>query len=423
MTRKALAIAILVIGFLSSSSSISYAEERSSGPWGQFRGPAGNGIPPIAGEGPTKFDKETATWRTELPGQGWSSPIVVGDSVLVTAAVPKEDASEDFQLSLIWIDLKTGEIVRTVPVLQQNSETAPAIHQKNSHASPTPVALDGKIFAHFGHQGSVAVTPQGDSVWTNRELVFPPVHGNGGSPVVVGDRLVFTCDGAESPYVAALDCETGKVLWKTERPVDAPRKFSFCTPTVIEVDGQTQVICPGSDCVLALNPDNGEILWQVLYDGYSVVPKPVYADGLVFVVTGFGPTKVLAIDPRGAGDVTESHVVWSLDRGAPKTPSLLAHKGILYVLSDDGVFTAVETKTGEAVYKKRLGGNYSASPLLVGDQIYLTSEQGVVTVIRAGEEFEVLSENDLGERSLASPAFVDGHLLIRTADALYRFDR
>lgn len=390
-------------------------------PWPRFRGPGGDGVAASAANVPLEFTGQTnVAWRTELPGEGWSSPVVGGDRIYLSAAIPDAD-SDAMDLVVFAIDPSTGGIAERFDVFAQPADS-PGIHSKNSHASPTLWLEPDRIFAHFGHQGTAALSRAGDILWTNRELSFPPVHGNGGSPTLVGDLLIFTCDGAEEGYIAALDASTGKLLWRTDRPVDADRKFSFCTPTAIEVNGQTQVICPGSDCVLALDPQNGDIIWQVTYDGYSVVPKPVFADGLVFVATGFGPTAVLAIDPKGKGNVTDSNVVWRMDRGAPKTPSLLADQGLLYVTSDDGILTVVETKSGEQVYRKRIGGNYSASPILVNQRIYLTSEDGTVSVIRPGREYELLAENKLGEKTLATPAVAGDSLIIRTEKALYRFE-
>lgn len=387
--------------------------------WPQFRGPAGDGVARQT-SAPVQFSADNRLmWRTELPGEGWSSPVVGSSTIYVSAAIPGNEEKE-YQLAVLGIDAETGKVLQRTDVFTQSADS-PGIHQKNSHASPTLWLSPDRIFAHFGHQGTAALSRSGKVLWTNRELTFPPVHGNGGSPILLDDLLIFTCDGAEEGYVAALDAESGKLRWRTNRPVDAPRKFSFATPTAIDVNGQTQVICPGSDCVLALDPADGTIIWQVLYDGYSVVPKPVFAEGLVFVATGFGPTAVLAIDPTGKGDVTETHVKWSLDRGAPKTPSLLADEGILYVVSDDGILTALEAKTGDSIYRNRIGGQYSASPVLIDDRIYLTSEDGVVRVIRKGREFELLAENELGERALATPAAFDNSILIRTDKALYRF--
>ncbi|XZE51363.1 PQQ-binding-like beta-propeller repeat protein [Planctomycetaceae bacterium SH139] len=401
------------------------ANEAGDTDWPKFRGPAGDGVVVAANElPPLKWStSERVTWRSQLAGSGWSSPVVVGDEVLITGAekVPGAPA-EARALVLYRLDRNTGELRETIKVFDQSAEDSPGIHSKNSHASPTPWVSAEQIFVHFGYQGTAALDRGGKLQWVNRDLRFPPVHGNGGSPVLVGDRLIFTCDGADSAYVVALSAASGEVLWKRDRPVDAARKFSFCTPSEINVDGQTQVICPGSDCVLALNPEDGSIIWQIRYDGYSVVPKPVYADGLVFIGTGFGPTQVMAIDPRGQGDVTDTHVRWTLDRGAPKTPSLLADEGLLYVVSDDGILTVLETVSGDQVYKQRLGGKYSASPVLVGERIYLPSEEGVVRVLQAGREFRELAANEMDERILASPAVVQGELYLRTDKAVYRIE-
>jgi outer membrane protein assembly factor BamB len=417
-TPRPLTIATIVTVAMIMSGHVTVAEDA----WPKFRGPDGDGTVRESVELPLRWSAtENVTWRTELPGEGWSSPVVGQDSAYLTAAVAHPDQPEAKKLVMLRIDLASGQIAQTVEIFGQDAD-APAIHQKNSHASPTLLLTPDRIYAHFGHQGTAALNRQGDVLWRNRQLTFPPVHGNGGSPVLVGDQLIFSCDGAEQAFVAALDAKSGELSWRTDRPVNAARKFSFCTPTAIQVDGQTQVICPGSDCVLALDPSDGAILWQVTYDGYSVVPKPVFADGLVLMATGFGPTAVMAIDPTGRGDVTDTNVVWTMDRSAPKTPSLVAHDGLVYILSDDGILTVVETATGESVYKRRIGGNYSASPILSGDRLYLTSEEGTIRVVRTGRQFELLAENEMGERALASPAAFGNSLLVRTAKALYRIE-
>ena len=232
---------------------------------------------------------------TELEGQGWSSPVVAGERIYLTSAIArKEDATSKkgkpqtpFDLSLVIVDATTGVRVKQTTLIEQAAGEFKKIHSKNTHASPTPIIQEDRVYCHFGFQGTVCTTREGDIVWVNRDLSFPPVHGNGGSPVIVGDLLVFTCDGAKEPYIAALNKQDGSLAWKCPRPVDAKKKFSFCTPTVIEVAGKTQIIAPGSDCVVAIDPADGTIIWHVDYDGYSTVPKPVYANGLLFVCSGF----------------------------------------------------------------------------------------------------------------------------------------
>lgn len=393
----------------------------SADDWPQFRGPAGDGIA-AASPVPLHWDQETnIRWRTELPGQGWSSPVIGGGVVYLSAAIHRDsDAEGDYDLVLILVDQASGEILRISKLIEQDSQSSPAIHKKNSHASPTPVLLGDFVFVHFGHQGTVCTDRQGNVQWVNREHAFNPVHGNGGSPVLVGQRLIFTCDGGDEAYVLALDTQTGKEAWRSPRPVNAKQKFSFATPTVIDSAEGPLVIAPGSDCVTAIAPDSGEIRWWARYSGYSVVPKPVLCGEHVLIATGYGSTKLLAFRTGGSGDVTDTHLAWEVDRGVPKTPSVLVHEGLAYLVSDEGLALCVDGTSGEIVWRSRLGGNYSASPVLVGDRIYISSEQGVTTVFHAGREFEKLASNDLQEATLASPAVADEALFLRTEKALYR---
>jgi outer membrane protein assembly factor BamB len=259
-------------------------------------------------------------------------------------------------------------------------------------------------------------------IWRNTELRYQPVHGNGGSPILAGDKLVFSCDGADQQFVAALECTTGKVAWKTPRQAGASRPFSFSTPLLITVGGRQQVVSPGSDAVMAYDPDTGREIWRVRYDGYSVVPRPVYGHGLVFVCTGYNSPSLLAIRPDGAGDVTDTHVAWTTRRGVPHTPSPLLVGDDLYLLADGGTVSCLDARTGRARWQRRIGGAYSASPLYAGGKIYCQGEDGTGVVLQAGQSFRLLARNDLGEHTLASCAAADGALFIRTQQHLYRIE-
>ncbi len=392
--------------------------------WPEFRGPNGQGIYG-ARELPLKWSKsEAVKWRTELPGNGWSSPIVVRGTIYLTAAVPVNNKpagdNQDLDLTLMMIDVESGKLLKSVTLFTQSGAKAPGIHSKNSHASPTPIFEEGRLYLHFGHQGTACTDLQGKMLWSNQELGYPPVHGNGGSPVVVGKLLIFSRDGADISQVTALDKLTGKVVWKRERDVEADRRFSFCTPLVIEAAGRKQLILPGSNVVQSLVPETGEEIWRLTYDGYSVIPRPIYSDGLVFICTGYNRPSLLAIDPTGTGDVTATHLRWKCDANVPHTPSLVARSGQILMVSDKGIASGVDVATGQELWKERIGGNFSASPLLVGDRIYLLSEEGDTTILQLGEPPLELAKNKLGERCLASPAIVGNDLLIRSADALYR---
>ncbi|MEO9591918.1 PQQ-like beta-propeller repeat protein [Rhodopirellula bahusiensis] len=410
------------IGVSISSNQLIVAED-----WNVFRGPLGNGIAAKNSDVPTEWSREkNIAFRTPLPGEGWSSPVVANGRIYVSAAIPgdqnPESRATEYDLTLIVLDAKSGKILKSVPLMQQTAEKSPKIHKKNSHASPTSIVAGNRVFVHFGYQGTACVDLDGNPIWKNRDLFFKPVHGNGGTPVLVDDKLIFTCDGATDPKVVALDAETGKVAWEVDRPVDATRKFSFCTPLTIVVDGQKQVVAPGSDCVLAIDPANGNVIWQVQYSGYSVIPKPIYHNGLVYLSTSYDTPSMLAIDPTGKGDVTETHLKWSIKKNVPHTPSMLADKEFIYSVSDDGIAMCVEAATGDVVYKKRVGGGFSSSPVLVDNRIYYTNESGLTTVVATGPRYKVLAENDLEERTLASAAVDGDALILRTADAIYRIE-
>jgi outer membrane protein assembly factor BamB len=251
-------------------------------------------------------------------------------------------------------------------------------------------------------------------------LHYAPVHGNGGSPILVDDLLVFSCDGSDKAFLVALNIAAGKVRWQTNRGVKEGKMFSFSTPLLIEVGGKKLIISPASNAVYAYDPADGKEIWRVLYNGYSVIPRPVYGQGLLFIGSGYNTPSLLAIRPDGTGDVTPTHIAWKMRKAAPHAPSPLLVGNELYIVSDKGQASCLDARTGAVHWQERLGGEYSASPLFAGGKVYFQSEQGTTAVVRAGKQFELLAKNVLGERSLASPAAADGALFIRTDKHLYR---
>lgn len=395
--------------------------------WLDFRGPTGQGHAENA-ELPVEWSAtRNVAWKQPVPGLGWSSPIVVDGQVIVTSAVPINgeaaagNAGQALSLRVLSYEVATGKPRWDTEVFQQTKD-APRIHGKNSHASPTAVVRGDSVFVHFGHQGTACLSLDGKVKWRNKELGYAPVHGNGGTPALAEDVLVFSADGAADPFLAALDQKSGELRWKTIRDSDAPKKFSFSTPLVIQVDGQSQIISPGSNSVGAFDAATGKEIWRVRYQGYSVIPRPIFANGLLYIGTGYDSPSVMAIRPGGTGDVTDSHVAWVVKKGAPHTPSLLAVGDWLFMVSDRGVATCLDAKTGTEIWQERLGGNYSASPLHAGGKIYFQSEEGDTTVVRAAAKYEVLAKSSLGERTLASYAVTGRALLIRGAANLYRVE-
>ena len=295
------------------------------------------------------------------------------------------------------------------------------MHSKNSLASPTPFLDGDRLYVHFGHMGTAALDFEGNVIWRQTAFSYHPRHGNGGSPALLGDQLVFSCDGIEDPFVTALNRATGDIRWKTPRNSTAEKKFSFATPLAIKTDGADQIISQASGFVAAYDPADGNEIWRVRYgEGYSVVPRPVFAHGLLFICSGYERPILFAIDPKGAnGDVTETHVKWQHEKGAPLTSSVLVVGDELYFVSDNGVATCVDARTDKPLWTKRLGGDFSASPILAEGRIYFQNESGVTTVVKAAKKFESLATNDLGERTLASPVPTD-EIYLRSESHLWR---
>ena len=409
--------------------------------WPEFRGPSQNGVVASSTDAPLEWlsqddQRKNIRWYTPTEGLGWSSPVIIQDRIYLTSARNHSGSSDSKDLTgpqglhLTCYNLADGKMIFDKKLFDQ-PEDAPNIHKKNSHASPTVVAhthepsQTTRLYVHFGHQGTACVSPDGDILWTDRDHIYNPVHGNGGSPIVVGDRLILTCDGSKDPYTLALDLQTGKEVWRTARDVSTDRPFSFATPQAIEVDGKTQVISPGSDIVQSLDPKTGQVNWFVKYSGFSLIVRPLYHQGLVILSTGYMSPKLLAIDPRGSGDVTQTHVRWTVSSAVPNTPSPVPVADQIVMVSDGGVATGVSSKDGKKIWQKRLGGNYSASPLAVGNRIYFQSESGEAIVMEidpssSGSAPVEIARSSLPGRVFASYAVHENDFIIRTEDGLYR---
>jgi outer membrane protein assembly factor BamB len=390
--------------------------------WYQFRGPDSQGHSSAVGLPTHWTTTENVRWKTSIPGKGWSSPITFGNQIFLTTAVP---AGRTHSLHALALEASTGKIAWDVTVFDSLvPSVARQIHSKNSHASPTPITDGEHVFVHFGAHGTACLTTEGKILWKTREIKYEPQHGSGGSPLLVDGLLVFNCDGADVQFVVALDAATGKIRWKKERPAcDEVKRFAFGTPLVIEVGGRKQIVSPGAHDVEAYDPQTGTAIWNVRYTGYSIVPRPVFGNGLVYLSTSFDRSVLLAIRPDGKGDVTDSHVAWKQSRSIPFTPSFLLLGADLFLINDAGIASCLDAKTGQPRWTHRVGGKYSASPLFADGRIYIQSEAGDTVVLRPDpERYVEVARNDLNEQSLATPVPIDHALLIRTASALYRIE-
>jgi outer membrane protein assembly factor BamB len=402
---------------LIASTSILTAED-----WPQFRGPTGQGISAEKNL-PTEWGPDkNIKWQAEIPGLGWSSPVVVKGRIYLTTAVPQGDGDKpDQSLRALCVDAKTGDVVWDEQVFLQDGKNAPGIHGKNSHASPTPVVVEGRLYVHFGHMGTACLDLSGKPVWTSRDLSYSPVHGNGGSPVLVDGLLVFTADGAADPLVVALDAATGEARWQYKRPPLDGKRFSFATPLVIEVAGQKQIVAPGAGSVSGIHPADGSEIWRVRYgDGYSVIPRPVFEKGMLFLSSGYDDAVAFAIRADGQGDVTDTHIAWQTTKAAPHTPSMLCVGDEVYMVADNGVAACYNAVTGKQNWQQRLPGEYSASPVYADGKIYFVNEQGKGTVIAPGKKYKKLADNGFPATTYASYAISDGAIFVRTKEHLYR---
>jgi outer membrane protein assembly factor BamB len=327
----------------------------------------------------------------------------------------------------VCVDRATGKIVHDVKVFDTlNPEH---IADVNSYASPTPAVEACRVYAHYGTYGTACLdTATGAVIWTRRDLNCDHHEGPGSSPILFENLLIFHVDGRDVQYVIALDKATGKTVWQTNRSIDyTPHHYNtrkgFCTPTVIESGGRLQLVSPGAKAMLGYDPRTGQELWKIRYHGWSMVPRPLFGHGLVFIVNDYERPELWAVRPDGQGDVTDSHVAWTIRRGMPRKPSPLLVDDLLYLVTDDGIAYAVEAKTGTEVWKERLDGKYSAAPLRSDGRLYFFNEDSVASVIEPGRQFKVLAVNHLdGEQLMASPAAAGRSLFVRTQKHLVRIE-
>lgn len=387
--------------------------------WPQFRGPSGQGI--ASGPGPLKWGKDNGiAWKVPLAALGWSSPVIADGKIILTGSRKDGDT---IHLTAFALDVATGKKLWNIDLFKPTAEETAALHGKNSLASSTPVIADGVVYVHFGHMGTAALRIDDGKVIWKTQVSYKPMHGNGGSPVIVGDLLVVNADAEIDPTILAFCRKDGGIAWRTPRGQEVRSKFSFSTPLVVETDGRTEILSAASGMIGAYAPGDGRLLWKVTYgEGYSVVPRPVVADGMAYVATGYNVPKLLAIRLGDAtGDVTKTHIAWEVTRRMPKTPSMIATNGQILVLDDTGTLTSLNAKSGKPAWNEKLAGNFSASPILTGETLYAVTEDGVCYVVKISPDAAKIEfETDIAERTLASPVLLDGALYLRTENHLWK---
>lgn len=410
-------IASILTGALLTTSALADAN------WPHFLGPNEPGHAK-AKNIPTEFaEGKDVRWKVAIPGEGWSSPVVLGQQIWMATA---ED--EGKSLRAVCVEKETGKLLHNIELFHVDAP-APK-HALNSHASPTAVLEDGRAYFAFGMYGAACVdTKTGKIVWKNTAI--PHDHGGNGpgsSPILYKNLYILNCDGTELRYVVALDKQTGKQVWKTERSNDMSKsnpqmRKAYATPLIIQVNGKDQLVSPGGFRLSTYDPMTGKELWWVDIPGFSNVQPPVYANGLLYISTGFNKAQLWAIKPDGKGDVTTTHVAWKYLKGVPNKPTPMVIGKELYLVSDDGIVTCLDAVTGDEIWKERLGGAYSASPLFVDEHLYLFSHTGDITVLKPGRTLNILAKSKLGDGFMSSPAVVDDALILRSKTHLYRIQK
>jgi outer membrane protein assembly factor BamB len=389
--------------------------------WPQFRGPGGDGLAD-ARDLPTHWSEtENIRWKVAIHDKGWSSPVIWGDQIWMTTA--RADGKEMFA---VCVDRKSGRIRHDVKVFTDDD---PAFcHAFNSYASPTPVVEATRVYVHFGSHGTACLdTATGKVLWERRDLPCNHWRGPGSSPIVYGDLLILTFDGYDFQYVTALDKSTGKTVWKKDRAIkystdDGDFKKSYSTPSVFDVDGKPQLVSPSAEATIAYDPATGRELWRVIHGGMNAATRPLRGDGLIFLTSGH-TMQLLAVRQGGHGEIGDDGVAWKVRRGVPTRPSPLLAGDLLFMVSDLGVASCLEAKTGKQLWQERLDGHFSASPVCAAGHLYLADEEGKTHVLAAGPTFKEVAVNRLDAGCMASPAVAGDALYLRTKTHLYCIGR
>ena len=404
-------------------------EKHTVADWTEFRGPHGTGHIPNGQALPSEWsESKNVDWKVSLPGRAWSSPVLSGDTIWLTTADEKGN-----KLTALAVDAKNGKIVFEKQLF--HIEKPQYAHKFNTYASPTPIVEGDRVYLTWGSPGTACIDTKTKKVlWKRGDFECDHFRGSGSSPIIHGNLLILTFDGADLQYMAAIDKRTGKTVWRTDRSVDfqdlgadgkpfrdGDMRKGYSTPLVIQHNGVTQLISIGAMACYAYEPETGKEIWRITERAqHSASTRPVYGHGLLFYPTGFAKGQLLAVDPGAKGESADTNIKWRLKRSVANKPSILLIRDHIYMIADGGVASCVEAKTGKVAWSERVGGNYSASPITDGERIFFLSEEGKTSVVAAKPKFKVMAINQLDSGFMASPSVHKDALILRTKTHLYR---
>ena len=423
-------------GFVCVLALLTFAACAAQVEWPDYRGPFANGH--VSAPGETKpiglpmlwSETNNVKWKTEIPLHGISTPVVMDGQVWLTTATVD---GHDFHV--IRVDAESGKVTLNEKVFHSDQpESLGNGASMNSYATPSAVIEQGRVYVHFGSFGTACLdTLTGKTLWKREDLRCRHYRGPASSPVLFENLLILTFDGADVQYLVALDKQTGKTVWKTDRSVvwndenvpgqmakDGDLRKAHGTPLIVMVAGKTQMFSAGAKAAYGYDPSTGRELWKVQYDDWSSAPRPVFDHGLAYFITGLRQKAMLAVKIDGQGDVTGTHLAWSLKTHVGKYSSPIVVDGLIYTASDESFISCLDAATGDTVWTERVGGKFAASPIYGDGRLYFVDQQGTTLVLKPGRKLDVLSKNTLEKGSMASPAVAGKAIYLRTRTHLYR---
>jgi outer membrane protein assembly factor BamB len=395
--------------------------------WTHFRGNDLNGIANVD-LAPIKWSSDSnIVWKTEIHDKGWSSPVVLGNQIWMTTAL-----NDGKEMYAICVDYQTGKII--YDILLFNPDSIYRKHGINSYATPSPCIEDGFVYINFGRYGTACLnTNNGKVVWQRTDIEFLDIQGPGSSLMLYKNLLIMHCEGIHKQQILALDKATGKTIWQIDRPkkiydkLEPIGKKAYVTPIIVNVNGKDQLISNGSAVCIAYDPNTGEEIWRVVGGIDSTISMPFSEDGSIFFYTGFKINdedekyvELLAVNPEGIGDVTETHILWRLETPILQLLTPVVRNGLIYTIDTKSIMMCVDAKSGDIIWSKRVKGKFNASPIYANGNIYFSSTKGDIIVIKEGKQLNIIAENELEGEIWATPVILEGNILIRTSKFLYK---
>jgi outer membrane protein assembly factor BamB len=421
---------VLLILFCSSTfvfeTTIAFGQETH---WTHFRGSNLNGISTDTLVPIVWNDTTNITWKTDISGRGWSSPVIYGNQIWVTTAT-----ADGKKMSGLCFNFSSGKILFDLLLFKQDSIYNK--HAVNSYASPTPVIEQGFVYLNFGSSGTACVnTANGQIVWKRDDLKCDHMQGTGASPILYKDFLIVHYEGTDHQFIVALDKKTGETIWRTDRPAEYYEKLppvgrkAYITPLVVNAGGKDLLISNGAAVCIAYEAETGKEVWRVVQGEDSTISMPISEDGIVYFYTGYVTppdaekyAELLAVDPKGSGDITRTNILWRIKTPVLQLLSPLIKDGIIYTVDSRNNLIAIDARNGSTLYTKKMKNKYNASPVYAGGRVYFTSVKGETLVLKAGRTLEILAENILSGEVYATPAIVQNSLIIRNESTLYRIE-